>query len=59
LGFVELGVAGLSRIRVGWIRVRHEASKELMIEVEVFCVMTPCNVVVGYQRFRGPCCFCL
>jgi len=26
------------------------------IEVEVFWVVTPCNVVVGYQRFRGPCC---
>jgi hypothetical protein len=27
------------------------------IEVEVFRVVTPCSVVVGYQRFRGPCCF--
>jgi hypothetical protein len=29
----------------------------LMLQVEVFCVMTPCSVVVGYQRFVGP--FCL
>jgi hypothetical protein len=28
-----------------------------VIQVEVFWVVTPCNVVVGYQRFGGPCCF--
>jgi len=22
----------------------------------VFWVVVPCNVVVGYQHFRGPCC---
>jgi hypothetical protein len=27
-----------------------------MVQVEVFCIVTPCSVVVGYQRFRGPCC---
>jgi hypothetical protein len=27
--------------------------------VEVLWVVTPCSVVVGYQRFGGPCCFCL
>jgi len=26
------------------------------IKVEVFWLVTPCSVVVGYQRFRGPCC---
>jgi len=26
------------------------------IQVAVFCVMTPCSDVVGYQNFRGPCC---
>jgi len=26
------------------------------IHVEFFCVVMPCIVVVGYQRFRGPCC---
>jgi len=25
-------------------------------QVEVFWVVTPCGVVVGYQRFGGPCC---
>jgi hypothetical protein len=28
-------------------------------QVEVFWVMAPCTVVVGYQRFGGPCCFLL
>jgi hypothetical protein len=27
-----------------------------MFQVDVFCIVTPCNVVVGYQCFRGPCC---
>jgi hypothetical protein len=26
------------------------------IQVEVFWVMTPCSVVVGYRRFGGPRC---
>jgi len=25
-------------------------------QVEIFWVIRPCSVVVGYQRFRGPCC---
>jgi len=28
----------------------------VMFQVEVFWVVTPCSVVVGYQSFRGPCC---
>jgi hypothetical protein len=31
----------------------------LMIQVEVFWIMMPCNVVVGYQRFRDPYCILL
>jgi hypothetical protein len=27
------------------------------IQVEVFWVVTPCNVAVGYQCFGGSCCF--
>jgi hypothetical protein len=27
-----------------------------MFKVEVFLIVTLCSVVVGYQRFRGPCC---
>jgi len=26
-------------------------------QVEVFWIVIPCNVVVGYHCFRGPCCF--
>jgi len=33
-----------------------EAFTEVMIQVVIFRVMTPCSVVVGYQHFRGPCC---
>jgi hypothetical protein len=25
-------------------------------QVVVLCVVTPCSVVVGFRRFRGPCC---
>jgi hypothetical protein len=28
----------------------------VMIYVKVFWVVTPCSAVVGYRRFRGPCC---
>jgi hypothetical protein len=28
----------------------------LSIQVVVFWLMTQCSVVVGYQRFGGPCC---
>jgi hypothetical protein len=27
----------------------------MMFQVELFWVVTPCSVVIGYQRFRGPC----
>jgi hypothetical protein len=27
--------------------------------VEIFWILTPCNIVVGYQRFRCPCCLYL
>jgi len=33
---------------------RFETSSVVMFQVEVFWVVTPCSVVVGYQRFRGP-----
>jgi hypothetical protein len=26
------------------------------IQVEFFWIVTPCSVMVGYQRFRAPCC---
>jgi len=28
-----------------------------MFQVEFLWIVTPCNVVVGYRRFGGPCCF--
>jgi hypothetical protein len=31
-----------------------EAFAEVMFQIEVFWPMTPFNVVVGYQHFRGP-----
>jgi len=31
-------------------------SGSVRFQVEVFRVVTPCGVLVGYQRFRGPCC---
>jgi len=27
-----------------------------MFQVDILWVVTPCSFVVGYQRFRGPCC---
>jgi hypothetical protein len=30
--------------------------KALKIEVEVFRIVTPCSVAVGYDHFGGPCC---
>jgi hypothetical protein len=28
----------------------------VMFQVQVFWIVTPCSVVVGYQRFGEPCC---
>jgi hypothetical protein len=41
-------------------RVARDINKMMMIvvvvfQVEVFSVVTPCSVMLGYQRFRGPC----
>jgi hypothetical protein len=33
-----------------------EAFMALVFQIEVFWFVTPCSVVVGYQRFRGPYC---
>jgi hypothetical protein len=35
---------------------RFEVFTAVIFHVEVFWVVTPCNVVLGYQRFGGPCC---
>jgi hypothetical protein len=34
---------------------RYEVFTAVKIQVDVFWVVTPCSVVVGYRRFRGPC----
>jgi hypothetical protein len=34
-----------------------EAFTAMMFQDRVFWVVTFCSVVVGYQRFGGPCCF--
>jgi len=36
--------------------VRFEISTEVKFHVVVFRIATPCNVVLGYRRFGGPCC---
>jgi len=28
----------------------------VIFEIEFFCVVMPCSVVVGYKRFGAPCC---
>jgi len=33
-----------------------EAFTAVMFQFEVFWVVTPCSVVIEYQRFRVPCC---
>jgi len=35
---------------------KFEGFTAMKIPAAVFRVVMPCNVVVGYQRFRGPCC---
>jgi hypothetical protein len=33
-----------------------QLKNQFQIQVDFFWVVTPCSVVVGYQRFGGPCC---
>jgi hypothetical protein len=39
-----------------YLCTRFEVFTAVKIQVQVFWVVTPCNDVVGYQRFRNPCC---
>jgi hypothetical protein len=48
--------AGLDAVAKRRIFARFEGFAAVKIQVEVFWVLTPCVVMVGYQRFRGPCC---
>jgi hypothetical protein len=36
------------------IHASFEAFTAVMFQVDVFWVVTPCSVVVGYKLFRGP-----
>jgi hypothetical protein len=36
------------------LNAKSEAFTVVMIEVQVFSVVTPCSVVVGYKQFWGP-----
>jgi len=38
------------------IYVRFEVFMAVKIQIEVFWVVMPCSVVLGYKHFRGPCC---
>jgi len=40
-------------------RITFRAATAVKIQVDFFGVATPCSVVVGYQRFGRPWCFCL
>jgi hypothetical protein len=45
----------LSSIQTGvLLRIVRKIKKN--IQANVFWVVTPCSVVVGYRRFRDPCC---
>jgi hypothetical protein len=33
----------------------HKVRKRIFLKIEVFWVLTPYSVAVGYQRFRGQC----
>jgi hypothetical protein len=41
---------------VYFLNLSFEVFTAVMFQVDVFWVMTLCSVVVGYQRFGGPCC---
>jgi hypothetical protein len=42
------------------LTLKHPASFKAftagIFQTEFFCVVTPCSVALGYQRFEGPCC---
>jgi hypothetical protein len=39
-----------------FLDTRFEVFMEVKNQIQVFCVVTPCSVAAGYQRFGGPCC---
>jgi hypothetical protein len=60
---IMTAVANVTESRVSWCysmitsyTTSFEAFTVVVFHVEVFRVVTSCNVVVGYKRFGGPCC---
>jgi hypothetical protein len=51
----QINIPHFSRVLVA----RFDVFTAVKIQVKVFCVVTPCSVVVGYQRFRDPYCLSL
>jgi hypothetical protein len=49
---IEHNVTG--RMGIKMEQVTFEAFTEAMFQVEIFWVVTPCSVAVGYQRFGDP-----
>jgi len=41
------------------LNVGFEVFTAVKTQVEVFWIVMPCNVVIGHQCFRGPCCLYL
>jgi hypothetical protein len=41
------------------LALRSRYHPQLLLKVEVICVVAPCSVMVGYYRFGGPCCLYL
>jgi hypothetical protein len=48
-------VLGTKAFEYGVSDASFEAFMTVMFQAEVFWVVTPCSVVVGYERFGGPC----
>jgi hypothetical protein len=45
-----------NQVSIKWGTFNFEIFTVMKIQDEVFWVVSPCSVVVGYQHFRGPCC---
>jgi hypothetical protein len=39
-----------------WLMCKFWGFTTVMFQVEVFWAVTPCSALIGYQRFRCPCC---
>jgi len=39
------------------VQICDSLKEEIIVQVKVFWVVTPCSAAVGYQCFWGPCCY--